>query len=199
MREQLPDTATAVVSKADWRRPGNETRRRPLPPSRDTKASILPLVSPRTRFDAADRNATHLGRARNEPSTAGAHDGPLAGAPMPRETRIVEPGNHCVPSLPKTPSRRTTKTSLTPLASPATRFEASDWNAIARAQRRSLEITAFVEGPFGRPPSDAREMRIVFWADSRADSACAAGAAAASATSAPASARRGLRRVITLR
>src|SRR3954470_18953657 len=154
IRLQLPDTATAVVSKLDWRRPGRETRLRPRPFSLETKASTLPLVSPRTRFEAADRNATHFGRARNAPSTTGAHDGPLAGAPpRPRETRTAGAANHCVPSLPKTPSRRTTKTSLTPLVSPATMFEASDWKAIARAQRLSLEMTPWVDGPFGTPPS----------------------------------------------
>src|SRR5215212_7719379 len=133
MREQLPETATPVLSKADWRRPGSETRLRPRPLSFATNASTLPFVSPRTRLEAADRKPTHFGRARNDPSTAGPHEGPLAGAPpRPRETRIVGPANHWVPSLPKTPSRRTTRTSLAPFVSPATRFEASDWKAIAR-------------------------------------------------------------------
>src|SRR4051812_1838646 len=154
IRLQLPDTATAVVSKLDWRRPGRETRLRPRPFSLETKASALPFVSPRTRFEAAERNATHVGREWKAPSTAGPHEGPLACAPpSPRETRMAGAANHCVPSLPKTPSRRTTKTSLTPLVSPGTMFDASDWNAIARAQRLSLEMTPWVDAPFGTPPS----------------------------------------------
>src|SRR4051812_12943718 len=65
MREQLPETATAVVSAEDWWRRGRDTRFVPRPSRRVTKASTLPLVSPATRFDAADRNATHFGAWRN--------------------------------------------------------------------------------------------------------------------------------------
>ena len=47
------------------------------------------------------------------------------------------------------------------LESLATRLEASDWNAITRAKRLSLEITALVDGPFGTPPPRALEMSRV--------------------------------------
>ena len=52
-------------------------------------------------------------------------------------------------------------TSVVPLPSPGTMFEASDWNATARAMRPSCEITPLVLGPSGSPPSAARESRKV--------------------------------------
>jgi hypothetical protein len=77
---------------------------------------------------------------------------------------LVLPGRHFVPTFVTRPARLTANTSVKPFVSFLVRFEASDWKAIRRAQRRSLEITAFVEGPFGRPPSRARETRrVVCW------------------------------------
>src|SRR2546421_3627508 len=100
----------------------------------ERNASTLPLVSPFTRLEAADRNATQRGELRKLPSTDGANDGPLAGLPcLPLERRIVLPGCQTEPSLPKLPPRRIAKTSLTPLVSPVTRSDASDWKAIMRA------------------------------------------------------------------
>ena len=103
-----------------------------------TKASVLPLVSPATRFDADDRKPTHDGPLTsafaNEPSIDGAHDGPLAGAPpRPREISTVRSGAQGEPLLPKVPPRSTAKTSFWPFVSPETRSDASDSNAIARA------------------------------------------------------------------
>src|SRR5215217_609933 len=185
MRAQLPETATEAVSVVACRLRGSETRRIFRPFRRTTNASTLPLVSPGTRFDADDRNATQRGRFLKAPSTAAPQEGPFAWPPLRgRETRRVPPGNHWVPSLAKTPARRTTKMSLTPLVSPATRSEASDSNAMTRAQRRSFEITGWVEGPFGTPPERLFEMRIVFCTSARSDAARAVGALAAAAGSA---------------
>src|SRR3954447_233129 len=84
---QSPETATAVASVPAL---GGDTRLIAPPWSLATKASTLPLPSLDTRFEAADRNATHDGAWWNPPSIAGEDEGPLAGwPPMPRETRIV--------------------------------------------------------------------------------------------------------------
>src|SRR4051794_28954445 len=91
--------------------PGSETRRSARPGALAKKASTLPLVSPRTRFDAADRNATHDPACRKSPPTAGKEDGPLAGSPpRPRETRIESPPLQRVPLLLIDPRRLTAKT-----------------------------------------------------------------------------------------
>src|SRR5918997_2032534 len=90
MCEQLPDTATCVVSESDCWLPGRDTRLSLRPGPRETNASTLPLVSPGTRFDASERKATHLGFARNAPSTAGAKERPFAGwPPRPLEASCV--------------------------------------------------------------------------------------------------------------
>src|SRR5215216_2057900 len=109
--------------------------RRGLPPDmRLTNASTRPFVSPLTRLEAWDRNATHDGFLRNAPLTAGEYDGPLAGAPLAvREISTFLPIFQAVPLLSIEPARLTTKTSLTPLVSPRTRFDASDSNAMTRA------------------------------------------------------------------
>ncbi len=61
-------------------------------------------------------------------------EGPLAGPwPPVREISDVPPIDHGTPSLLMWPVRLTTNTSLTPFVSPRTRFDASDWNATARA------------------------------------------------------------------
>ena len=66
------------------------------------------------------------------------------------------------------PVRSTANTSVIPFVSLRTRLEASDWNAIARAKRLSFEITAWVEGPFGKPPSSACEISCVLCSRSAA-------------------------------
>src|SRR3954452_19907397 len=58
---QLPDTATAVVSLVACLPPGLEMRRGLRPFTLPTKASTLPLVSPRTRFVAEDRKPMQPG------------------------------------------------------------------------------------------------------------------------------------------
>src|SRR5918993_920421 len=195
-RLQSPETATDVASVFGWRPPGSGRRLIRLPFSFATNASTLPFVSPPTRFVAAERKATQDGRLRKLPLTAAPKDGPLAWPPRRgRETRVVEPGNHWVPSLWNVPARRTTKTSLTPLVSPATRFVASDSNAITRAQRRSFEITALVDGPLGSPPPAALEMSTVFWTSARSDAA-EAGCATLTAASASTGRRRSRFKVV---
>src|SRR4051812_34602723 len=64
---QLPDTAIAVAGCFDWRPFGDRRRGRP-PEILATKASTWPFVSPRTRFEAADRKPTQLGTSWNAPS-----------------------------------------------------------------------------------------------------------------------------------
>src|SRR5258708_2313915 len=99
---------------------------------------------------------------------AGENDGPLAGVPpMPREISEGLPGFQSAPSFLTEPPRATTKTSLTPCVSPGTRLDASDSKAIARAKRLSFEITPLVDGPLGRPPSIALEIRVVVWSSAR--------------------------------
>src|SRR4051812_33528053 len=54
-----------------------------------------------------------------------------------------------------------TKTSDTRFLSRRTMFEALDWNAINRAQRRSPEITPWDDRPFGTPPLKECEISFV--------------------------------------
>src|SRR3954466_7538194 len=113
----------------------------------ETKAWVAPLPSPPTRFEASDRNATQRGPTSNPPLMAGENEGPLAAPPVgERGMRRILPGVHIGPRLSKCPARRTAKTSFIRFVSRA-RFDASDSNAIARAQRRSPEITAWLDGP----------------------------------------------------
>ena len=73
----------------------------------------------------------------------------------------MPPGSQGVASAPYPEARVVRNTSVVPLPSPGTMFEASDWNATARAMRPSCEITPLVLGPLGSPPSAARESRKV--------------------------------------
>src|SRR3954471_3191839 len=132
---QSPETATAVVGAPDCFPPGSETRRGLLLPEIfATKASTWPLVSPEAMFEAADRKPTHVGALWKAPSIEGEKEAPLAGpCPPVREMRLLPPTVHGTPSLSMWPVRLATKTSLRPFVSPLTRFDASDWNAIARA------------------------------------------------------------------
>ena len=101
-RRHSPSTATSVTVPLDWR-PRLVTDTRFVTPVRRsrTNASGLPLVSPRTRFEAAETNATQCGATREVPSTAGALEGPLAGAPpRPTETSSRLPACHGVPFSP---------------------------------------------------------------------------------------------------
>ena len=60
--------------------------------SQATNASGFPLVSPGTRFDASETNATQRGACSCSPSTSGRYERPFAGVPpSPRETRWVLP------------------------------------------------------------------------------------------------------------
>src|SRR2546423_15003640 len=94
----------------------------------ERNASILPFVSPFTRLEAPDRNATQCGELRKLPSTDGANDGPLAGLPCrPFDRRTVLPGCQTEPSLSKLPPPRIAQASLTPLLPPPTTTAASDW------------------------------------------------------------------------
>src|SRR3954462_360953 len=141
----------------------------------ETNASVTSLRSPETRFEASERNATQRGPTSKPPLIAGEYDGPFAAPPLrERETRRILPGLHICPRLSKRPRRRTTNTSRWPFVS-CTRFEASDSNAIARAQRRSAEITAWVEGPL--PCVICR----VFWSRARLEAPVAGASAAAAA------------------
>src|SRR3954451_6159006 len=127
MREQLPETAMRVVSSTPWRRPGSSSRLGFAPAWRTTNASTRPLVSPPTRFEAAERNPIQRGRAWKPPETDGAHDGAFAGAPLTvRETSFVGPACHGAPLLPIWPRLWMAKTSVWPLVSFATRLDASD-------------------------------------------------------------------------
>src|SRR3712207_3834968 len=59
--EQSIETLTAVVGTLPWRPRGSDTRCRERPGPRDRNASVTPLVSPRTRLLAFERNAMHFG------------------------------------------------------------------------------------------------------------------------------------------
>src|SRR3954453_9406210 len=109
--------------------------RRGFPPEmRLTNASVRPLVSPLTRFEACDRNATQDGFARKPPLTAAPHEAPLAGPPFAaREISTLRPILQAVPLLLIDPVRRTTKTSRRPLASPATRVDGSGLDVVTSA------------------------------------------------------------------
>src|SRR3954469_11563761 len=101
MREQLPDTATAVDAALGWWLPGSGSRRGLRPGPRETNASTTPLVSRGTRVEAADRKAMQRGRLWNPPLTAGANDGPFDGAPeRVREMSRVPRACHGAPRLP---------------------------------------------------------------------------------------------------
>ena len=69
--EQSPDTPTCVVACALSRRPGSETRFGVPREMLETNASVTPLRSPATRFEASERNATHRGRTSKPPPIAG--------------------------------------------------------------------------------------------------------------------------------
>src|SRR3954452_7396497 len=143
----------------------------------DTNASLTPFPSRETRLDASDRNATHFGPTSKPPLIAGAQEAPFAERPpCVRESSRVLPGFHIWPRLSKCPRRRTTKTSLSPFTSRRTRFDASDSNAIARAQRRSPEITALVDGPF------PCVICTVFWSFDRLEASVVDGPPAETAT-----------------
>src|SRR5215210_9098127 len=101
-RVQRPLTATSETVPVDCRpRELTETRRiEPLRRSR-TNASGRPLVSPGTRFDAAETNATQWGATREVPSTDGRVEGPLAGCPpIPADASTVSPACHGAPLSP---------------------------------------------------------------------------------------------------
>src|SRR2546423_1996158 len=148
----------------------------------ETNASVTRLRSPATRFEASERNATQRGPTSKPPLMAGEYDGPSAAPPLrDRETRRIFPGRHIWPRLSKLPPRRATKTSFMPFESPRTRFDAFDSNAIARAQRRSPEITAWVDGPL------PCVIWTVFWSRARLE-ALVAGAQAATVAAAHAAA-----------
>ena len=109
-RVQRPLTTTSVTVPLDWR-PRLVTDTRFSAPERrsNRNASGLPLVSPRTRFEAAETKATQCGAAREVPSSDGLVDGPLAGwPPRPREARTVSPARQGVPFSPYGSARRTT-------------------------------------------------------------------------------------------
>ena len=67
-RSHVPSTATSKLSPSDCA-PVEETDTRCRRPesSQYTNASALPLVSPGTRFDACETNATQLGGVSSEP------------------------------------------------------------------------------------------------------------------------------------
>src|SRR3954454_2977634 len=132
---QLPETAIWVAGRLDWWPPGRRRRGAPPPLIFATNASVTPFVSPRPMFVASDRKPTHDGGVSwKAPTIEGRTEGPSARTREPvREIRTVLPICHGTPSLSILPVRLTTKTSLTPFVSPRTRFEASDWKAIARA------------------------------------------------------------------
>src|SRR3954453_3971136 len=101
-RVQRPSIATSDTVPLDCRRPLLTDTRRIEPVRRSrTNASGRPLVSPGTRLEAAETNATQWGASREVPSSPGRDEGPLAGAPpMPPETSRVAPGCHGVPFSP---------------------------------------------------------------------------------------------------
>jgi len=133
-REQSPDTATWVVSASASAFPGSETRVGVKLGAFARKASVWRFTSPVTRLVASERKATHFARALALPSTAGLNDGPSAGrSPSPWETSCVALGFHAEPVSPNGVARRTTNTSFIWFASPPTRSEASDSNAISCA------------------------------------------------------------------
>src|SRR5436190_209176 len=184
MALQLPETEIAVAGSGDWCPPGRRRRGAPLRRFL-TKASVAPLVSPPTMFDASDRKPTQVGLRWKPPLMAGMDEGPLAGAPLRvREMRTVRAARHLEPLLPIGPLRRTAKTSCTPLVSPRTMSLACDSNAIARAKRLSFEMTGCVDGPFGILPSYAREISVVYWRSERRLAVAVAGMAATAASTA---------------
>jgi hypothetical protein len=70
-------------------------------------------VSPYTRFDARETNATHFGATSTLPLTAGLYEGPLAGNPRGlRVTRRLPPGRQRVPFVPHGDLRSTVTTSV---------------------------------------------------------------------------------------
>jgi hypothetical protein len=81
VREQSPETVTAVESASACARRGSETRLGFAPGLRTRNASTLPLVSPGTRFVAAERKAMQRALWSKLPDTAAPNDGPSAGAP----------------------------------------------------------------------------------------------------------------------
>src|SRR4051794_27763152 len=148
-RSQWPSTLTSEVA------PG-PTETRSIRPvwSQNTNASATPFVSPGTRLDASDTNATQRGACSCSPSTSGRYERPLAGAPpSPREIRRVFPILHGGPFELYGRLRRTTNTSVTdPLPSCATRLDASESKAATVASWRSCENAGSCDGPFGKPP-----------------------------------------------
>src|SRR3954470_16380438 len=162
------------------RLPGRiDTSRGARPGPRETNASATPLWSRLTRLDARERNATQRGRRSNTPPTAGGYDAPFAGLPpRPRERRRVLSTRQRPPLLPIRPARRTAKSSVRPLRSSRTMFDARDWNAMIRAKRLSPEITPWVDGAFGVPPRNEREISFVCCVRAAVTVGAAAGAPA---------------------
>ena len=104
-----------------------------------TKTSGAPLVSPGTRFDAADWKTTK----RPSADTSAFDDGPLRSPPPAATlTRVTAPSG---------PVR---KTSATPFWSPATRFDADETNA---TRPPSADSTGELDGPLA--PPGAAEIR----------------------------------------
>jgi len=118
--------------------PSLATPTRPVvPASRSrTNASATPLVSPGTRFEATDTNAT----LRPLPEIDGAYEPPFAATPPTPTLTIV-----VVPS-----SMSRTNTSGCPLVSPATRSEASLWYATYRPSPETDGVGD--AAPLGSPP-----------------------------------------------
>ena len=88
-----------------------------------TKTSVVALVSPLTRFDAVEENAT----LRPSADTEGKKFSPFAGRPpVPVDTRRVTPA-----------CRSRMKTSRTPFVSPATRLDASEPKTTYRPSPRA--------------------------------------------------------------
>ncbi len=103
-----------AVTVADVGLPGTSTRVRITCSRRNT--SVLPFVSPATRFEASEANATC------SPWT------PIAGAQVPAPSACVPSAATLTRSVVLEPAL-CRKTSVLPFVSPATRFEASDANA----------------------------------------------------------------------
>ena len=101
-----------------------------------TKTSGTPLLSPATRFVAADSNTTK----RPSAERSGFDDGPSGSPPSTATlTRVT------------VPSRSVRKMSATPLPSPAARFDADETNA---TRVPSAESTGARDGPFAPPGAD---------------------------------------------
>jgi hypothetical protein len=153
-RVQSPDTDTSYVGASDWL-PWLPTETRVIASVRASqrKASATPLVSPRTRFDASETNATHRAGRWPSPLTDGPYERPFAGCPpKPRDTSTVLPACHGDPWSSYGSPRTTANTSVTPFVSAGVMSLASDSNAMMRAKRSSRLTAAFLEGPFGTPP-----------------------------------------------